>query len=108
MNWQKLIKSKVVTATKLGNRVVTGLIESIDTTDMKDPSSQQINSVILCKISGEDVPFRMNITNLKSLSKAWGEEIEKWIGKKVKIFVVDRQTPSGPGKGLEFEAISKK
>jgi len=109
MNWQKLIKSRVMSAKKLGDRVVIGIIEEITTDEMQDPTTKKMNSVILCKVSGEEVPFRLNIGNMTKLAKAWGEEIDNWIGKKVKIYVVEgRATPSGPGKGLEFDPITKK
>lgn len=58
-------------------------------TDVQMADGRKEKEIYTLKFKGRDKRMCLNATNIKTLSRAFGADIKKWVGQKVKLYIQD-------------------
>lgn len=77
-------------------------------TDVQMADGRKEKELYTLKFKGRDKRMCLNATNIKTLSRAFGADIKKWTGQKVKLYIQDGvRAFGGETRGLRVKANSK-
>lgn len=105
-NWKEFYKADLYTADKVGKTPLTKVIEAVGPETMTN--KEKGDEVRLhVKFVDDDVELRLNVGNVRNLGKAFGEDTDDWVGKKVRLSVCDTSMNGKAVKGVRIEGIKK-
>ncbi len=84
-SWKDHYKTSVLSAKRWDKKEHTGKIIEAAVITVENEKTNKAAERFCLTIEGLDMPLPLNKTNCLDLSKAWGEDYENWIGKKVKV-----------------------
>lgn len=77
-------------------------------TDVQMADGRKEKELFTLKFKGRDKRMCLNATNIKTLSRAFGADIKKWTGQKVKLYIQDGVKAFGSTtRGLRVKVDSK-
>jgi hypothetical protein len=105
-SWRDFGGSKLQSADKFNKKSIKGKIIECgpETVESKDGES---NTVLALRLNNHDKMFRVNVGCGESLSKKFGDDYEKWIGKMIEIKVINTAMAGKPCKGFSMTPIGK-
>lgn len=95
-------KVKLLAAKDLNGKPVTGIITQVYPDVNKGKDSDGSTKLVVELGEGEH-RIQLNKTNALSLGKLLGDDYDTWIGRKVKVSVIDTSFSGKPCKGLKIE-----
>lgn len=82
---RKVYTGMYLPVTDLPEKPHIGKIKEEGTVDFTNEKDGEITTVLMVRVEGLDGRIRVNPSNARRLAKAWGNETEGWIGKKVAV-----------------------
>jgi hypothetical protein len=102
VKWNQFYTGKFLSAEKLGKQRLRGKIVSVEPITTNEGKPDERTQVGI-HIDTSDFTILLNKGNASSLADAFGEDIERWNGKKVSIYTIDTQFNGKRVKGLKVE-----
>jgi hypothetical protein len=106
-SYKDFYQTPLMSAKNLPKAGITGTVETINPEQQKGKDGQGGTKLVI-EINGGDVRIALNKTNAVIMAKAYGEDFQQWVGKKIKITTHKTSYMGAATDGLLIVPISKK
>lgn len=105
-NWKEFFKNFPKSAKRLWEIGEKKFIGKIVEVDMK-PITRDGDESLCITLDYNDFCLHINKTNAEAIAKRFGDDVDKWEGKKVQVEVIDTKYAGNNVKGLKVTPLTK-